>query len=104
MTKLEKRNANRIYQSSKKYLEWRKKYLIDKKTEYKGAWYYTLHNWVKRKLGKPMKCEICGSTNAKKYEWANKSHKYKRELNDWVRLCVPCHKQFDGRALNLTTK
>jgi hypothetical protein len=54
-----------------------------------------LHDWVKRKLGKPSKCEHCKSEVAKKYEWANKSQKYKRDINDWLRLCTKCHADYD---------
>ena len=54
-----------------------------------------LHNWVERQLGKPNKCEHCNSTNEKKYEWANKSQKYKRQLDDWIRLCPKCHAKYD---------
>lgn len=55
----------------------------------------SLHQWVKRQLGSPNKCEHCGTTQKRMYHWANKSHEYKRELSDWIRLCVPCHKKFD---------
>ena len=54
-----------------------------------------LHNWVERELGKPQKCEHCCTTTAKKYEWANKSQKYKREISDWMRLCTKCHWAYD---------
>ena len=54
-----------------------------------------LHNWVERHKGKPRKCEHCGTTTAKKYDWANVSQKYKRELGDWVRLCRKCHAKYD---------
>ena len=60
----------------------------------KGA----LHDWVVRHLGKPNNCEHCDSTNAKKYEWANKSQKYKRELSDWLRLCPKCHARYDYKT------
>lgn len=53
------------------------------------------HSWVIRRLGKPNKCEHCGITTKRMYHWANKSGKYKRELSDWIRLCVPCHKRYD---------
>ena len=54
-----------------------------------------LHEWVVRRLGKPSKCEFCGTMEKRKYHWANKSGEYKRDLNDWLRLCVPCHKKYD---------
>lgn len=57
--------------------------------------YTALHNWVSRILGKPRKCNHCKTINARKYEWANISHKYKRELSDWIRLCSKCHRQYD---------
>ena len=63
--------------------------------------YYALHDWIERQLGKPKKCEECGTTENRMYHWANKSHKYKRELTDWLRLCVPCHKIYDLNYLKL---
>ncbi len=54
-----------------------------------------LHNWVERNLGKPSKCEHCKTTTANKFEWANKSQKYKRDLKDWIRLCTKCHHWYD---------
>ena len=59
--------------------------------------YGSLHDWVKRHLGKPDTCEHCGKNglSGKKIHWANKSHEYKRDLTDWLRLCVSCHKAYD---------
>lgn len=54
-----------------------------------------LHDWVKKHLGKPRKCEFCKTTTAKQYEWANKSQQYKRDLSDWIRLCRSCHAKYD---------
>ena len=58
--------------------------------------YFGLHLWIRRKLGKPTKCEHCGKDNlsGKKIHWANISGKYKREISDWIRLCAKCHKEF----------
>jgi len=56
--------------------------------------YHALHDWVERKLGKPLKCEHCGCEN-KRLEWANKSHEYKRDIDDWIRLCRKCHIKYD---------
>lgn len=58
--------------------------------------YRNLHRWVERHLGKPKRCEYCGKTgSAKQIHWANKSHLYLRDLSDWLRLCVSCHKKYD---------
>lgn len=54
-----------------------------------------LHNWVEKHLGKPKKCEHCGTTKAKFFDWANISQEYRRDLKDWVRLCRKCHAKFD---------
>ena len=59
--------------------------------------YRALHSWVHRWLGKPKYCEFCGKTQdtPKSIHWANKSGKYLRDLNDWISLCVRCHKEYD---------
>ena len=58
--------------------------------------YGPLHQWVSYHLGKPMTCEFCKQDfTTHKIHWANKSHEYKREKSDWIRLCVRCHKQYD---------
>lgn len=56
-----------------------------------------LHSWIKRNLGTPMVCEFCKKVSDNKIEmhWANKDHKYRRNLEDWLRLCASCHKQHD---------
>ena len=61
----------------------------------------SIHCWVKRKLGTPRKCEHCGTTKAKMYDWSNKDHKYRRVLSDWTRLCRSCHILYDHEN-NLT--
>lgn len=62
--------------------------------------YYGLHCWVRKQLGKANHCEECGldkiPDGMKRYfQWANKSHKYKRDLKDWKQMCIKCHKQYD---------
>lgn len=52
--------------------------------------------WVERHKGKPSKCEMCGTESKKWYDWANISHKYLRDLNDFMRMCRPCHRKYDG--------
>lgn len=53
------------------------------------------HQWVALKKGRPRKCEICHTTSARKYEWANIDHKYRRELEDYMRMCTSCHRTYD---------
>jgi hypothetical protein len=57
--------------------------------------YMGLHKWVYRHLGRPVECVNCLSM--KKVQWANKSGEYKRDLNDWIRLCYWCHRKYDKR-------
>lgn len=76
---------------------------ISKKAEKNPNWkgdnitYSSLHNWIVRNYGKPKKCSHCSTTNAKKFEWANKSGKYLRNINDYIRLCVSCHRKYDNK-------
>lgn len=59
-----------------------------------------LHQWVARWKGKPNKCENCGTEKAKKYEWANVDHSYKRILEDYIRMCTSCHRNYDIKNNN----
>lgn len=77
----------------------------DKAYNWKGenVGYIALHTWLKTWRGKPNKCEICKRTDCKKYEWANKDHKYRRIFDDWLRLCTSCHRQYDIKNNNYST-
>jgi len=76
------------------------------KAENNGNWkgdkvgMVALHDWVKRHLGYPDTCEYCGKSglSGNDIHWANKSREYKRDLDDWVRLCVYCHLKYDDSA------
>ena len=61
--------------------------------------YDALHSWLYREMGQPDTCEFCGKTGlkGKSIHWANKSRKYKRNLNDWLRLCAKCHYTYDRK-------
>ena len=61
--------------------------------------YRAKHNWVEGKLGKPHYCEHCKRSDLphRNYHWANVSQKYLRKVNDWMRLCVSCHKKYDSK-------
>jgi len=64
------------------------------------ASYTSKHKWIYRQLGSPSYCNICKTTTAKKYEWSNVDHKYKRDLKDYIRLCVSCHRKNDYQLRN----
>ena len=53
-----------------------------------------LHTWIEREKGTPNTCEHCKRTNIR-CTWANISGKYKRDVNDFIRLCYLCHNKYD---------
>lgn len=55
--------------------------------------YDSLHDWVKRHKIKTGICQFCESMI--NVQWANKSHEYKRNLEDWIELCYKCHRKYD---------
>jgi len=57
--------------------------------------YSGIHKWVAYWNGKPMICDKCEETGENFYDWSNKSGLYKRDLEDWMRLCRKCHKAYD---------
>lgn len=61
--------------------------------------YYGVHSWIRRISGYPKKCENCGTETAKKFEWSNISGEYRRDINDWKRLCTKCHIAFDDSSI-----
>lgn len=66
--------------------------------------YYGLHTWIYRSFGKADKCDFCDSVDG--IEWANKTYKYLRNREDWLKLCVACHRGYDrkngwGRATKM---
>lgn len=53
------------------------------------------HRWIKNKSGgNANKCENCGITEGY-FEWSNKDHTYKKDVNNWQMLCKPCHALYD---------
>lgn len=74
----------------------------DKSYNWKGdnVGYGGVHLWVRKNLGEPKKCKHCGIEKGR-FEWANKDHKYKRNLLDWLRLCPKCHRRYDRDILKI---
>lgn len=82
-----------------KHKEWLDKIRPDMKNENHPMWkgdqvgYVGLHIWIRRRLAKPLGCNHCGES--KPLDLANKSHEYKRDLDDWLWLCKSCHSKYD---------
>lgn len=64
--------------------------------------YRGLHKWVQKYKGIPDTCEHCNISELTGHNihWANISLEYKRDLNDWIRLCPKCHKAFDSNRMS----
>jgi|WetSurMetagenome_2_1015567.scaffolds.fasta_scaffold02103_7 hypothetical protein len=58
--------------------------------------YEALHHWIKRNMKKPAECVYCGE-DQKRIEWASISHHAKRDLTDYIPLCVTCHREYDKK-------
>ena len=60
-----------------------------------------VHTWIERQKGKPQVCEHCGATRKEKWlHWSNIDHKYRKNLDDYISLCVPCHIKYDVKYNN----
>jgi hypothetical protein len=68
--------------------------------------YVQLHIWIRNNYGQPSTCEHCFKIekNNRKIHWANKSGQYKRDREDWLRLCNKCHYLFDLQNKNIIKK
>ena len=85
------------HQSWNKGMEWEEKQ-GENNCNWKGddVGKVALHLWVTRYKGKPKICEHCKATcKERKLNWANKDHTYKRVLDDFISLCVSCHRKYD---------
>lgn len=56
--------------------------------------YHGVHKWLKREHGKAFKCIFCRGSGSR-FEWANISGQYLRNVNDWLQLCHKCHNRWD---------
>lgn len=62
--------------------------------------YSVLHMRIRERYGTPSECENCGTTESKKFEWANLSGEYRIDRDDWARLCCQCHRRYDFGVKN----
>lgn len=63
--------------------------------------YFGLHDWIERVAGRPKKCENCGTDKRRMYHWANIGHTYNRRREEWIRLCVSCHRLLDNGKITI---
>jgi hypothetical protein len=63
------------------------------------AGYIALHMWVYTVKTRRMRCQHCGR-KSRRTEWANVSGEYKRDPDDFIELCLPCHRAFDRKGGN----
>lgn len=81
----------RLFFQGKKHFNW----------QGEKASYRSKHKWIIRQMGKANHCEHCGLDKMPKgmkryFQWANISRKYRRDVLDFISLCVKCHKRYDG--------
>lgn len=68
------------------------------------AKYQAFHKRLYTQMGKPKKCDICGTEDENKhYDWANLTGKY-NDPKDYKRMCRSCHCKYDGIYKNIKRK
>jgi len=74
-------------------------YIGEKHGMWKGdkAKYSARHMYMASTYGKAKECELCHTTTKKWFDWANISGEYKREREDWIQVCRPCHRGLDRK-------
>lgn len=76
-------------------------WMIGKKRELSSVWkgdkakYISQHSWIHNNYGKASKCVECGVIGKKRYEWANISGTYIRDISDYKEMCPSCHRLMD---------
>lgn len=62
--------------------------------------YLGQHRRVEAARGFPSSCEHCNlNESEEKYEWAFNNKGDRNNVNDYLRLCIPCHKKFDAELM-----
>ena len=55
--------------------------------------YRALHQWVRKWLPAPEKCQMCDGI--KRLTLSNITGEYNREFHNWLYLCYKCHRSID---------
>lgn len=63
------------------------------------AGYAAMHLRVQELRGKPSRCAMCDTVEARRFEWANLTGDFSNPY-DYVRLCTSCHHRLDGTVRN----
>lgn len=90
---------NRSLGNEKRVESLRKSNVGPLNNKWKGdkAGYHAIHKWINYYKGKPIECSRCGK-NGPGVGWANIDHKYRRNVDDYIALCMSCHKKHDYAA------
>ncbi len=64
------------------------------------AGYQAMHLRMYRVRGRPFPCSVCGTMQARAYDWANLTGNY-QDIEDYAPMCRSCHWRHDGRVQNL---
>lgn len=67
------------------------------------AGYQALHCRLYSRFGKPGHCNVCGTTDAPAFDYANLTGNY-ADLDDYAPMCRSCHHKFDDKISNITGK
>ena len=51
--------------------------------------------WIVKHYGKASYCYVNPMHKGKRFEWANISGAYKREISDYKPMCPSCHRKMD---------
>ncbi len=67
--------------------------------------YQSVHKWLQYHFPKIRKCERCGTSEDRKYEYALiKGKRYEKNRENFMEMCAPCHKIYDNIIERLTEK
>jgi len=63
--------------------------------------YRDLHKWIQYHYGKATKCVFCNKIGkGREIHWALlKDKKYKRNIENYIQLCVICHGEYDDTLI-----
>lgn len=68
-----------------------------------GMGYTSIHKWVRTQKNRTGFCSECGieaGFGRSGTQWHNIDHEYRANLNDYIELCIPCHRVKNREILN----